>query len=70
MKLNKINLSGVSYDLQDYEASQALSGKQDTLISGTNLKTVNSQSLLGEGNIEIQGGGAEISVSGETLVIS
>ena len=61
MKLNKINLSGVSYDLQDYEASQALSGKQDTLISGTNLKTVNSQSLLGEGNIEIQGGGASYS---------
>lgn len=61
MKLNKINLSGVSYDLQDYEASQALSGKQDTLVSGTNIKTVNNESLLGEGNIEIQGGGATYS---------
>ena len=28
--------------------------KQDTLVSGTNIKTINGQSLLGEGNIEIQ----------------
>lgn len=27
--------------------------KQDLLVSGTNIKTINSQSLLGEGNIEI-----------------
>ena len=33
-----------------------LSGKQATLVSGTNIKTVNNQSLLGSGNIEIQGG--------------
>lgn len=44
--------------------------KQDNLESGVNIKTVNNQSLLGSGNITIQGGGAEISVSGETLVIS
>lgn len=30
--------------------------KQDTLISGTNIKTINNQSLLGEGNISISGG--------------
>lgn len=35
----------------------ALSGKQDTLVSGTNIKTINNQSLLGSGNIDIQGGG-------------
>ena len=34
----------------------AWNGKQDTLVSGTNIKTVNNQSLLGSGNIEIQGG--------------
>lgn len=28
--------------------------KQDLLVSGTNIKTINSQSLLGEGNIEIK----------------
>ena len=30
-----------------------LSTKQDTLVSGTNIKTVNGTSLLGSGNIEI-----------------
>lgn len=37
---------------RDYVASQ-LSGKQDTLVSGTNIKTVNNQSILGEGNLTI-----------------
>jgi hypothetical protein len=31
--------------------------KQDTLISGENIKTINNQSLLGSGNIDIQSGG-------------
>ena len=34
---------------------QAVASKQDTLVSGTNIKTINGQTLLGEGNIEIQG---------------
>ena len=32
-------------------------GLQDTLVSGTNIKTINNQSLLGSGNITIGGGG-------------
>lgn len=32
-----------------------LEGKQDTLVSGTNIKTINGESLLGMGNIEISG---------------
>jgi hypothetical protein len=32
-------------------------GKQDTLVSGTNIKTINNTSILGSGNIDIQGGG-------------
>ena len=40
----------------DSAISNATSGKQDTLVSGTNIKTINNQSLLGSGNIEIQGG--------------
>lgn len=101
MKLNKINLSGVSYDIEDLNAAKtveltqaqydalavkdpntfyiivdaepvdmsdyytkdevddeitaATSGKQDTLVSGTNIKTVNNESLLGSGNITIEG---------------
>ena len=31
--------------------------KQDTLVSGTNIKTINNESLLGSGNITISGGG-------------
>lgn len=30
--------------------------KQDQLVSGTNIKTINNQSLLGAGNIDIQAG--------------
>lgn len=32
-------------------------GKQDLLVSGVNIKTINSTSLLGSGNIVISGGG-------------
>ena len=32
---------------------QNISGKQDKLVSGTNIKTINNQSLLGSGNIKI-----------------
>jgi hypothetical protein len=32
---------------------QDISGKQDKLVSGTNIKTVNGTSLLGSGNVEI-----------------
>jgi len=37
---------------------QSIVGKQDTLVSGTNIKTINNQSILGSGNIDIQGGGS------------
>lgn len=35
---------------------QSLDGLQEELVSGTNIKTINGQSILGEGNITIQGG--------------
>lgn len=38
------------------DLNTALTGKQETLVSGTNIKTVNNQSLLGSGNIEISAG--------------
>lgn len=41
----------------DNAITAATSTKQDTLVSGTNIKTINSQSILGEGNITIEGGG-------------
>lgn len=33
--------------------STALAAKQDTLVSGTNIKTVNNESLLGSGNLSL-----------------
>ena len=38
-------------------AAVDLSGKQDTLVSATNIKTINSNSLLGSGDLAISGGG-------------
>ena len=32
------------------------SGKQDALVSGTNIKTINNETILGSGNITISGG--------------
>lgn len=57
----------------DYATKTELAGKQDTLVSGTNIKTINGQTLLGEGNIEIQGGGtitvdSELSTTSENPV--
>lgn len=36
-----------------------IDAKQATLVSGTNIKTINGTSLLGSGNISISGGGGE-----------
>lgn len=46
--------AGESYD--DTEIRGLISNKQDTLVSGTNIKTINNESILGEGNITIEGG--------------
>lgn len=43
------DIHGNTYDIVD-------AGAQRTLVSGTNIKTVNNQSLLGSGNITIEGG--------------
>ena len=48
--------SGVS-PVNGQAVSSAISTKQDTLVSGTNIKTINHQSLLGSGNITIDADG-------------
>lgn len=37
-----------------------ISGAQETLVSGTNIKTINGNSVLGSGNISIQEGDANV----------
>ena len=54
----------------DNAITAATSTKQDTLVSGTNIKTINSQSILGEGNIEIQGGGGSSYTAGDGIDIT
>lgn len=46
----------------DNAITAATSTKQDTLVSSQNIKTINNQSILGSGNIEIEGGGSDINV--------
>ena len=42
----------------DVSQNSAIDGKQDQLVSGQTIKTINGQSLLGSGNINIEGGGS------------
>ena len=44
-------------------AIQDVSNKQDTLVSGTNIKTINNTSILGSGNITIEGGSGDVSTT-------
>ena len=43
-------------DISGLATKTELNSKQDALVSGTNLKTINGQSLLGNGDITITGG--------------
>ena len=50
--LNNLN-ERVSTAVNDLNAD--IQAKQDTLVSGTNVKTINNQSIIGPGNITIDG---------------
>lgn len=50
--LDKIKVGEITYDIQD---STARNTKQDALVSGSNIKTINGESLLGSGDIAITG---------------
>ena len=55
----------------DYATTTQLNSKQDTLVSGQNIKTINGQSVIGEGNIDITEGGtidSELSTVSENPV--
>ena len=67
--LNDTGLSEIWANIKNYVYSQLL-GKQDTLISGTNIKTVNNQSLLGSGNVTFTPPTFTYDSSTETLTVS
>ena len=50
------------------EVNTLAKNKQDTLTSGTNIKTINNQSILGSGNINITGGVTKCRINVNTLV--
>ena len=54
----------------DNAITAATSTKQDTLVSGTNIKTINNESILGEGNITIEGGGGKAIEAGRGISIT
>ena len=52
-KVDDVQVNGTSV-VENKIANIDLTGKQDALVSGTNIKTINNESLLGEGNITIE----------------
>ena len=53
-----------STEMKLSELELSLDGKQPVLVSGTNIKTINGTSILGSGNIVIEGGSGGGSSSG------
>ena len=47
-------------DEQNNNQESAINSKQAALVSGQNIKTINGQDILGEGNIEIVGGETDL----------
>ncbi len=60
-----LNLNALTNEVNRHDVSiNMLNGnKQNNLVSGTNIKTINNNSLLGEGNININGDGTLIDLS-------
>ena len=50
-------------DTSNFATKTEVAAKQDALVSGTNIKTINGTSLLGEGNIVIEGGGGSSEIT-------
>lgn len=59
-------LNNLALAPEGYATKEELATKQDSLISGHNIKTINGQDVLGQGDIEISGGGTVDSELSET----
>lgn len=62
----EINVSVSEDDLKSYakieDVNKELNKKQDALISGETIKTINGESILGKGDITISGGGGNVDI--------
>ena len=67
--VDKLGVAEIWLNIKNYVYSQLL-GKQDTLVSGSNIKTVNNQSLLGSGNVSFTPPTFTYDSSTETLTVS
>lgn len=54
---SKLDVETYDSDKANFATKTELNSKQETLISGTNIKTINGNSILGSGDITITGGG-------------
>lgn len=61
--VNTINGKTISYYDFTSSGQSQLNGKQATLVSGTNIKTINGTSILGSGDLTISGGGSSYTVN-------
>lgn len=52
------------------ETDSLLAAKQDTLVSGTNIKTINGESVLGEGNLVVSGGTGGVEYADSNTVVN
>lgn len=73
VKKNKVTAISSSSTDDEYPSAKAVySGlqlKQNSLVSGTNIKTINNESILGSGNINISGGGSstDVQINGTSI---
>lgn len=47
-----------------------ISTKQDTLVSGTNIKTINGNSILGSGDVAVEVGGNDKIKIQQTIIFT
>lgn len=65
--ISQINIPNVGlYDIKDATARTSIASKQDALVSGTNIKSLQSSSLLGSGNLTITAADSAVTISPTT----
>lgn len=63
--INDNDLTSEETTLSAKKITDFVADKQDKLVSGTNIKTINGMSILGSGNIVIEGGNGESTIPDE-----